>query len=74
MSFSTTEESASTILVSCKQTRFHIESPVYQEASFPPFLVLDFLVHVILVTPLFFALSFLFELSLTAPIAHFFPA
>ncbi|KAL5332085.1 hypothetical protein ACEPPN_001629 [Leptodophora sp. 'Broadleaf-Isolate-01'] len=28
---STTEEAATTILVSCKQTRFHIENPVYQE-------------------------------------------
>ncbi|KAN0105834.1 P-loop containing nucleoside triphosphate hydrolase protein [Hyaloscypha variabilis] len=26
-----TEEAAATILVSCKQTRFHIENPVYQE-------------------------------------------
>ncbi|KAK0111755.1 hypothetical protein ONS95_002090 [Cadophora gregata] len=28
---STTAEAATTILVSCKQTRFHIENPVYQE-------------------------------------------
>ncbi|KAE9362680.1 P-loop containing nucleoside triphosphate hydrolase protein [Stipitochalara longipes BDJ] len=28
---SSTEEAATTILVSCKQTRFHIENPVYQE-------------------------------------------
>ncbi|KAL2065197.1 hypothetical protein VTL71DRAFT_2866 [Oculimacula yallundae] len=27
----TTDEAATTILVSCKQTRFHIENPVYQE-------------------------------------------
>ncbi|CZT52113.1 probable ATP-binding cassette sub-family F member 3 [Rhynchosporium secalis] len=27
----TTEEAATTTLVSCKQTRFHIENPVYQE-------------------------------------------
>jgi len=26
-------ESVSTILVSCKQTRFHIESPNYREVS-----------------------------------------
>lgn len=28
-----TEEAATTILVSCKQTRFHIENPVYQEVG-----------------------------------------
>ncbi len=28
-----TEEAAATILVSCKQTRFHIENPVYQEVG-----------------------------------------
>lgn len=27
------EESATTILVSCKQTRFHIENPVYSEVG-----------------------------------------
>ncbi|RDW61616.1 ABC transporter-like protein [Coleophoma crateriformis] len=31
MATSNVEESAATILVSCKQTRFHIESPNYQE-------------------------------------------
>ena len=29
-------ESVSTILVSCKQTRFHIESPNYREVSKSP--------------------------------------
>ncbi len=28
-------ESVSTILVSCKQTRFHIESPNYREVHIP---------------------------------------
>lgn len=34
MSLTQDDTSASTILVSCKQTRFHIESPVYQEVGF----------------------------------------
>jgi hypothetical protein len=35
-------EAVSTILVSCKQTRFHIESPNYREVSEPrPLVVLS---------------------------------
>jgi hypothetical protein len=31
-------EAVSTILVSCKQTRFHIESPNYREVNLAPWL------------------------------------
>jgi hypothetical protein len=38
------EEAATAILVSCKQTRFHIENPVYQEVTFDPNLLYEMLI------------------------------